>query len=183
MSEQQAAVFRELAYENDVRRELERGRLWRAKEILRGRVGEKAFDPALYEQYGAVLLAMQDELQAGRYLFLSGARRPEYEVAIATYLERHDTGHWRRLVGSFTNRVKARTPNQLPPAVREHLLAKGYPVSRLDDTPLSEAEIGPAYKARFTVQSLGCALAVLFVLWVLIAGFLSVTRTLDGWLS
>lgn len=43
-----------------------------------GSVGSGSFDPVLYEQLGQALLRMGDDVQAGRFLFLSGVRRPEY---------------------------------------------------------------------------------------------------------
>jgi hypothetical protein len=51
---------------------LGRGALWRAKEILRGRVASSQYDPVLFERYGAVLLEAADLFEAGKFLFLSG---------------------------------------------------------------------------------------------------------------
>src|SRR5207244_2839830 len=53
---------------------LARGELWRAKEILRGRVASSHFDPVLFERYGEVLLAAADLFEAGKFLFLSPFR-------------------------------------------------------------------------------------------------------------
>ncbi len=48
------------------------GKLWRAKEILSGRIASQPFSPELYEQLGALLLRMGDDLAAGKFLLLSG---------------------------------------------------------------------------------------------------------------
>lgn len=104
---------------------LDEGKLWRAKEILQGRVGSMPYSPALYEQYGAVLLAMDDRMQAGKYLFLSGARRPEYEDAIATFMERHGRRSERQLVASFPANARSLALGRFPPNVRAALLERG----------------------------------------------------------
>lgn len=57
-------------------RELHAGRIWRAKEILRGAVGSAQSDPLLLERYGQLLDALGDRYEAARYLFASGARGP-----------------------------------------------------------------------------------------------------------
>lgn len=65
------------------------GELWRAKEILRGRLRSREFDPGLCEQLGVVLLRMEDRFEAGKFLLLSGQRRPEYEHAIQLFFRRY----------------------------------------------------------------------------------------------
>src|SRR5262245_8259364 len=69
--------------------EIERGRLWRAREILQGSIRTLGYNLELYEEYGRLSLRMGDAPEAGRFLFLSGARKPEYEEAIHLYLEKH----------------------------------------------------------------------------------------------
>lgn len=46
---------------------LDAGELWRAKEILAGRMGGAPFSPALCEQLGQLMLQMGDVLAAGKY--------------------------------------------------------------------------------------------------------------------
>jgi hypothetical protein len=46
------------------------GEFWKAKKFLQGKMSQKlAFDPDLLEQYGEVLLAMGDLIEAGRDRF------------------------------------------------------------------------------------------------------------------
>lgn len=47
------------------------------------------FDPGLCEQLGVVLLRMEDRFEAGKFLLLSGQRRPEYEHAIQLFFRRY----------------------------------------------------------------------------------------------
>ena len=65
-----------------------RGEIWRAKEILRGSIRSRGYDTELYERYGRLLLDLQETLEAGKYLLLSGMRRPEYEASIELCLSR-----------------------------------------------------------------------------------------------
>jgi len=65
------------------------GKFWRAKETLQGRLASQYFDTELLRRYGEALLAMGDEIEAGRMLFCSGARNPEFADAIALFLTRN----------------------------------------------------------------------------------------------
>jgi hypothetical protein len=68
------------------------GKIWRLRDKLADRVATKPFNVSDYENYGRVLLAMGDTPRAGKYLFLCGVRRPEYEQAIGTFLSFVDRG-------------------------------------------------------------------------------------------
>ncbi|MBT8487380.1 MAG: hypothetical protein HKN72_11610 [Gemmatimonadetes bacterium] len=103
---------------------LNRGELWRAKEILQGTLASQQYHPELYERYGRVLLEMGDLLSAGKYLFLSGSRDAAYEAPIAIFLNRfrgRDAGELVRVLPS-----RARDVDRLPPAVVEVLAQMGW---------------------------------------------------------
>jgi hypothetical protein len=103
------------------------GNLARAREILWGRIRSNGFSVSLYEQLGVVLLRMGDASEAGKFLFLSGKRAPEYDEAIALFLRRYSRPGWRSLVESFPRRVKRGTWAALPSNVRVELEAAGVP--------------------------------------------------------
>lgn len=52
--------------------ELEKGKIWRAKEMLRGRIGQPLYDTELYAEYGKLLFQVEDYYEAGKFLFLGG---------------------------------------------------------------------------------------------------------------
>ena len=116
-------------------RALAEGQLWRAKQILSGRLGSNAFDSDLYERYGELLLRMGDDLAAGKYLFLSGRRRIEHENAVRLFLARYSRAGWQSLVSSFPAAVRKLSRNELPKAVADELLTLGVP-RRPDEEPL-----------------------------------------------
>jgi hypothetical protein len=103
------------------------GELWRAKEILSGRIGSTAFDPALYERYGALLLQMGDKVAAGKFLFLCGSRRPEYDEAIGLFLRKYSKTGWRDLLASFPASARREPWSRLPVNVRDELRTRGAP--------------------------------------------------------
>ncbi|MDQ3800625.1 MAG: hypothetical protein M3384_14345 [Acidobacteriota bacterium] len=70
-------------------RELAKGNLWRAKEILQGSLPSAGYNIELFEKFGIVLLQMGDLPEAGKFLFLSGVRKPEYEEAICIFLQKY----------------------------------------------------------------------------------------------
>jgi hypothetical protein len=93
---------------------LNAGRLWRAKEILGGRIASQPYSPALYEQFGALLLRLGDDLQAGKFLFLSGVRQPAYEAAIELFIRRHSRTDWQNVVSAFPSAVRRCAWSELP---------------------------------------------------------------------
>ena len=105
--------------------EVAAGRLWRAKEIVRGRIGNTWPNSAVVERYGQILLRMGDDVEAGKYLWLSGVRRAEYEQAIALFLRRH-TRQGREILLAQIPKSFRRIPfNELPLEIRNELTAYG----------------------------------------------------------
>ena len=160
-----------------VREALDAGKLWRAKEILRGRIGSLPFTPDLYEQYGVVLLAMQDELQAGKYLFLSGRRRAEYDNAIDIYLTRHGTRGGAALASSFPSRAQALPIDALPANVRDALVERGLSVKKAAKS-LARAAVPVRTKLTSIAIGTGCILAIVLTTAALAAGIPIVLRTI-----
>lgn len=80
-------------------------KLWRAKEILQGRLASPKFDPDLLRRYGEVLLAMDDKIEAGRHLFCSGFRAPEYSEAIELFLSRNRRDKPHRFLSALPSMV------------------------------------------------------------------------------
>ena len=100
--------------------ELANGNLWRAKEILHRAVGHPAYKPEIYEKLGIVLLEMKDLAEAGKYLFLSGIRKPEYERAISIFLQKYE-GKPYNLFHPFPRSAKLSAISDYPEAVAEKL--------------------------------------------------------------
>jgi hypothetical protein len=108
------------------RAEIEQGRLWRAKEMLQGSLGNFGYNLELYEEYGKVLLLMGDLPSAGKFLFLSGVRKPEYEQAIGIYLTRH-RGRPAQLFSTFPRTARLIVLSTYPKPVEEDLRRLGFP--------------------------------------------------------
>ena len=68
--------------------EIARGRLWRAKEILRGRLSHAKYDCELFARYAAIFEAMHDDDEAGRFYFLSGENAIAARTLAQKFLER-----------------------------------------------------------------------------------------------
>jgi hypothetical protein len=108
------------------RAEVARGRLWRAKELLQGSLGNFGYNLELYEEYGSVLMQMGDLPAAGKFLFLSGVRRTEYDEPIALYLKRHK-GSPAQLFSSFPRKARLTVLATYPKAVESDLRQLGFP--------------------------------------------------------
>jgi hypothetical protein len=115
-------------------REIETGRLWRAKEILQGSVSHATYNAAVFEMLGRVLLQMGDLPDAGKYLFLSGVRKAEYEQAIEIFLQKHRNPF--NLFRTFPRSAKLRRLSEYPPQLAEELRELGF------QEPLKENDRG-----------------------------------------
>ena len=100
------------------------GRLWRGKEILRGTLASRA-DSVLLERYGRLLDSMGDRYEAGKYLYLSGQRLPEYAAAIELFLARHAGRTEIDFVRLFPAAVRRLPFEQLPALVQQDLKSRG----------------------------------------------------------
>jgi hypothetical protein len=148
-----------------VERELVAGRLWRVKEILQGRLRDAGYDAALYERYGFVLLQMGDLVEAGKYLFLSGSRHPDYRESIGLYMTRHGKS-LRTLSDSFPAGVRRTEIASYPENVLADIQAAGFSVRELKratrkETPSSSS--GWDGLLGITIAALFCLLLVGFV--------------------
>lgn len=108
-----------------VETELSVGRAWRAREILAGNIKAGLVSPEVLERYGVLLESLGDRLEAGKYLYLSGVRRPEYEYPIALFLQRHSKLDGPALVSRLPQAIRRIPFNELPPAVQIDLDARG----------------------------------------------------------
>ncbi len=101
------------------------GTLWRAKEILQSHLATSKYDVTLYEQYGQVLLAMGDTMEAGKYLFLSGVRNIAYTEAISLYFKRHGHKDIHNILGTFPKSARQAEFNAYPKIVIQELESAG----------------------------------------------------------
>jgi hypothetical protein len=147
--------------------EVAAGRLWRAKEIVRGTIGNTWPDSAVVERYGQILLRIGDDVEAGKYLWLSGVRRAEYEHAMELFLRRH-ARHGREILLGQIPRSFRRIPfDQLPQEVRGELTK--YGVGSRDFGRKRRTPSDPPAPSRWT-NALIAALAFGFLICVVVGG-------------
>ena len=117
--------------------EIAAGRIWRAKEILRGSLASSGH-PALLERYGRLLDSLGERYEAGKYLYLSGERALEYTAAIELFLSRNAARTEADFVRLFPAAVRRLPFEQLPAPVQKDLKSRGVPPARFSgERPLS----------------------------------------------
>jgi len=149
-------------------RELHAGRIWRTKEILRGAIGGGHCDALILERYGQLLETLGERFEAGRYLFASGARQPQYEAAIHLFLERHARATPKQFVSQLPACIRRRALEQLPPRLQQELRDRGahtyFPAAIDDDASTCTAASVRRSKWRDRAAALfTVAVTVLFV--------------------
>ena len=108
-------------------REIDNGNLWRAKEILQGAIGSESYDVELFEMMGRVLLRMGDVAEAGRFLFLSGVRQPDYREAIEIFLSRYSRTAPHDFLHLLPRSARLRTLSDYPDEVARALREMKFP--------------------------------------------------------
>lgn len=111
---------------SEVDKAVAEGKAWRAKEILQGRIDSSPYSPKLYEKYGHVLWQMGDLIEAGKYLFISGNRHPEYSEAIQLFLSRWGNGGWHQLKSSFPRKIRQLPLSSFPEQLQNELIILGF---------------------------------------------------------
>lgn len=109
------------------RSEVEKGNLWRAKEILQGAIRSESYNVELFEMTGIVFLRMGDLPEAGRFLFLSGVRTPEYQEPIEIFLSRHRRKAPHDFVHLLPRGARLRTVSDYPAEVAQVFREIGFP--------------------------------------------------------
>ncbi len=94
---------------------------WKAKEVLQGKLRAGNFDPQLFEAYGKLLLNMKDKVDAGKFLFLSGVRKTEYQEAISLFINRYTKKNVQQIYTIFPRVVRKTHYYELPVVVRTEL--------------------------------------------------------------
>lgn len=116
--------------------EVAAGQQWRAKEMLRGRISstQEPISSSVLEAYGNLLESLGDRYEAGKFLFLSGARAPADSEAVALYLTRNHGASASLLISQFPKAVQHPGLGHLPQSVRDFLAARGADQSVLQRT-------------------------------------------------
>ncbi|MDH4985631.1 hypothetical protein QEZ47_08785 [Aminobacter anthyllidis] len=162
--------------------ELSAGRLWRAKEMLQGRLAQAPFDERLLEKYGTVLLSMGDELDAGRYLFASGVRRQEYEAPIGLFLSRFGKANSEQLMSEMPSKLRRRHKVLAPILPTPEFARHGYTetvlrqLDQLSDKNKHPSRKPPAWHP-IPLHERAVPIAVGFViLAIFVVGFYTIVR-------
>ena len=162
-----------------VEAEIRAGRTWRAKEILRGTISGGRVDPLVLERYGRLLDALGDRLEAGKYLFLSGARATEYDEPIRLFRQRYSRCSPRQLVTALPSAVRRLTFAELPTGLQDELRSLQVPVEAFG----KHRERQPRYVPRplvwwDRVLIIGAVFVVAIFLFALVLGI----GTIASWI-
>ena len=148
------------------------GRHWRAKEILRGAIASGPVDPAVLEAYGRVLETLGDRVEAGKYLFLSGARDAGYAEPIALFVRRHR----QNLVGQLPAAVRSQPFGGLPVVVQNELRDLGVRETAFGRRPHTRASPPTGWTGR--LKTVGGILIALVAGFALLIGLAAMARAI-----
>jgi hypothetical protein len=140
---------------------IEAGEMWRAKEILRGTIARNP-EAAILEAYGRLLDRLGDRLEAGKYLYLSGARNPQDEEAIALFMQRHVNRRGKDFIALFPAAVRRQEFETLPGAVQEDFRRRGVTPSMMG--PPVERQKLVASGMRAWQSAIAIAIVLIFLL-------------------
>lgn len=159
-----------------VENEIAAGRRWRAKEIIRGNISVRWPDPRVVERYGQILLDSGEQLEAGKYLFVSGVRKAEYAGAIALFLKRYGRRGSATLVAQFPTTFRRLSFSDLPEELQREMAALGVDANAFGRRP-------NATSAPSAFGTVIATIATLAILVCLIVGVVVAFRTIVSWVS
>ena len=105
--------------------EIAAGRPWRAKEIVRGHIAARWPGPEVSERFGQLLEQLGDRVEAGKFLFLSGARNDEYRAAIETFVARYRKSGTENFLAQLPRTFRRQRFADIPPQVQSDLRSLG----------------------------------------------------------
>lgn len=157
--------------------EVEAGRAWRAKEILRGHVAASWPGQVVSERYGVLLANLGDRLEGDKYLFLSGVRKPEYTVHISLFLSRHGRSGPENLLAQFPRSFRRQRFLDLPLQLQSELSASGVRKDAFGER-IELSSSGSSRWANFVAGAVG-----LLIIVSLIVGVGMGARQVLSWIS
>jgi hypothetical protein len=148
--------------------ELEKGNLWRAKEILQGAIRSESYNVQLFEMLGTVFLKMGDLAEAGRFLFLSGVRKPEYLEALEIFLSRHGKKEPRNFIYLLPRKARLKTLSDYPSEVAQMLREMGFPeILKNEDGKVYFPKTGSDIPFFITCGIIALVILVLIILGII----------------
>jgi len=143
--------------------QIQQGKLWRAKDILSGSLSNYPFTPEFYRAYGELLFRMGDLREAGRFLFLSGARESNYSNVIAIFLSQFENSNKNNLYSAFPARARLAKLSDYPAAVADELKKRGF-------QEIIRHSAAPPVPKKFRDKVKGGCLAVFIIIIVILLG-------------
>lgn len=157
------------------------GKLWRAKEILQGRLAVAEFDRELLRRYGELLLSMGDLTEAGRMLFCAGARDPEHHNAIALFLRKHPRERPSNFLAVLPSMVR-RQRHLASYLASEDFERHGWSAKQLASIRPVQRKAAPATVSRLRrrVEATIAFGAMIFFVIALLVGIVTIARFVSG---
>ena len=109
----------------DIQKEIDAGRFWKAKELLRSEIGQKEYDKQLFEDYAHALSLMKDDVNAGIYYFLSGKRTKQYQSKIDLFFKVKAKKKLGSLTSQFPQSAKYETIDEFEEPMKSELKTLG----------------------------------------------------------
>ena len=144
-------------------KELTGGNLWRAKEILQSATRSSGYNVEIFEKLGNVFLRMGDRPEAGRFLFLSGVRKPEYKESIDLFLSKYGKNGPKDFFHLIPRKARLKNLSDYPDEVAHKLRELGLPES-FKPTPRYTARDAESAGTLFWITCVTIALVVLVLI-------------------
>jgi hypothetical protein len=156
-------------------REIQNGRLWRAKEILSGSIPNAGYDVVLFEKLGQVLLLMNDLPLAGKYLFLSGVRVSEYTDAINLFHARNLQKGARHAIDALPASIRKLPLADYPVTVATELKAIG-----VKDKTMKEIIVKDESTISERLATMGCLSVLILMIILMVMGLYKLSELIKN---
>lgn len=153
--------------------EIAAGRHWRAKEILASSLQTYGYSREIYYAYANLLLALGDDLEAGRFYLLSVDEPDAAQSRVMElFLARYRNDGWQLLRSRFPTSARALKLGDYPSVLRSCLERLGAPELLIPQQAISNQ----ASKPFSWTLPVGCIVAIVALVTCTIIGAYTIVR-------
>ncbi len=153
--------------------EMAAGRHWRAKEILASSLQTYGYSREIFYAYANILLALGDDLEAGRFYLLSVDEPDAAQSRVMElFLTRYRNGGWQLLRSRFPRSARLKKLADYPSVLRSQLERLGAPETMLPEQAIAHH----AGKSSSWVIPAGCIIAMAALATCAVIGAYTIAR-------
>lgn len=147
---------------------IEAKQYWKAKQILRSRIKNiDHYNPELFGLYGEILAKMHDDMEAGKYFFLSNLRGPDYDDKIELFISRYKNTKKKKYISlscQFPKIARYRNIKDFPEPIKSDILKLDL---KTDNSVIKSKTTDSQQTSKFNTIKSGIITVLVYILVII----------------